>query len=113
MKFTIECEMKDRWVSPFLSMLKNIEHNGEIGHSEFVGIYSDGDGDFRPKFNTDISFAVFHPYPDNEYQMNNIKFYDADYNVSEEQYEKHLEEERLDRYNLKLERNKKLNKHKN
>ncbi len=50
MRFTIECEMKDRWVQPFLSMLKTMEYDGRAGHSELVGLYADGDGDFRPQF---------------------------------------------------------------
>ena len=31
-------------------MLDYMQHCGEIGHSSIVGFYSDGDGDFRPKF---------------------------------------------------------------
>lgn len=49
-KFTIHCEMAERWVDTFCSMLKRMEYNGSIGHSEEVTLYSDGDGDFRPKF---------------------------------------------------------------
>ena len=50
MKFTIQCEMKDRWAPHFLSMLKYMEQLGGLGSSREVGLYSDGDGDFRPKF---------------------------------------------------------------
>lgn len=49
-KFTIECEMDERWQDYFLSFLKHMEYNGLQGHSEIVGFYSDGDGDFRPRF---------------------------------------------------------------
>jgi len=49
-KFTIDCEMNERWVPHFLGMLKKMEYLGNIGSSRTVGIYSDGDGDFRPKF---------------------------------------------------------------
>ena len=49
-KFTIECEMPDRWVQPFISMLKTMEIDGKVGHSETVGMYADGDGDFQSKF---------------------------------------------------------------
>lgn len=55
MKFTIECEMKDRWVPHFLSMLRYMQQLGSMGSSRFVQIYSDGDGDFRPKFEWDSS----------------------------------------------------------
>lgn len=54
MEFTIRCKMKDRWVPYFVSMLKRMEQNGAMGHSELVGIYSDGDGDFRPCFDFNI-----------------------------------------------------------
>lgn len=47
---TIECAMEERWIPSFCAMLKWMQRNGEIGHSEYVGIYSDGDGDFRPNF---------------------------------------------------------------
>lgn len=53
MKFTVEIEMKDRWVPHFLSMLKYMENLGVLGGSRYVAFYADGDGDFRPKFNFD------------------------------------------------------------
>ena len=56
-KFTIECEMEERWINYFLSFLKELEYNGKIGHSELVGFFSDGDGDFRPTFKTDIDYT--------------------------------------------------------
>lgn len=50
-KFTIDCEIPERWVNDFCAMLKTMEYFGDLGHSGVVGIYSDGDGDFRPRFN--------------------------------------------------------------
>ena len=50
MKLNIEIEMDARWVNTFLTFLKRLEHNGDIGHSSLIGFYADGDGDFRPKF---------------------------------------------------------------
>lgn len=55
-KFVVECEMPERWVNEFCAMLKTMELYGTLGHSETVGIYSDGDGDFRPKFNIHTYF---------------------------------------------------------
>lgn len=55
MKFTIECEMSDRWVSHFLAMLRYMQTLGGLGGSRKVSIYSDGDGDFHPKFKWDAS----------------------------------------------------------
>ena len=56
-KFTIECEMPERWVNDFCSFLKHLECNGKIGHSALVGFYADGDGDFRPKFNISTEYS--------------------------------------------------------
>jgi hypothetical protein len=53
MKIIIECEMKDRWVPHFLGMLKTMWNLGNLGGSRVVAIYSDGDGDFHPKFKID------------------------------------------------------------
>ena len=39
--------------SSFLSMLKYMQHLGNIGSSRVVAFYSDGDGDFRPTFEWD------------------------------------------------------------
>lgn len=50
MKFTIDCEMKERWVPHFLAMLKYMQQLGSIGGSRMISFYSDGDGDFNPKF---------------------------------------------------------------
>lgn len=50
-KFTIECEIPERWVDDFCAMINSIQSNGILGHSSVVGIYADGDGDFRPRFN--------------------------------------------------------------
>ena len=60
-RFTIECEMNEKWVNTFCSMLKRMELDGNVGHSEMVGIYSDGDGNFRPKFN--IYYKCKHVLP--------------------------------------------------
>ncbi len=54
--FNIEVTMSERWIDNFCSMLKYMERCGNIGHSALVGFYSDGDGDFRPKFKIDTEF---------------------------------------------------------
>lgn len=51
--FTVYCQMDERWIPSFLKMLNTMQHNGDIGRSEFVGMYSDGDGDYRPRFDYD------------------------------------------------------------
>lgn len=52
----IKATMDKRWVDHFCSMLAYMEHCGNIGHSAIVGFYSDGDGDFRPKFEFDREY---------------------------------------------------------
>lgn len=55
-EFNIKVTMNKRWIDDFCSMLKWMENCGKAGHSSFVGFYSDGDGDFRPKFDIGIGF---------------------------------------------------------
>lgn len=50
LEFTVTCTMRRRWVPSFLAMLKRMAYLGSIGSSRVTGIYADGDGDFRPKF---------------------------------------------------------------
>ena len=54
-EFTIKCSMRTRWVPHFLSMLKYMQQLGGLGGSRMVSFYSDGDGDFRPKFSWDMA----------------------------------------------------------
>jgi hypothetical protein len=55
-EFDIKCKMKARWVPHFLSMLAEMESLGNIGSSRVVSIFSDGDGDFRPKFKHRVKY---------------------------------------------------------
>ena len=63
-KFTIEVEMNERWIPHFMSMLKHMQSLGNIGASRQVAIFADGDGDFRPKFSTDIEYEKVEPVRD-------------------------------------------------
>jgi hypothetical protein len=74
-KFTIECEMNERWIPHFLSMLKYMQQLGGLGSSRYTTIYSDGDGDFRPKFvfDSELLPEVKKPVVDN----NGNRTYDA------------------------------------
>ena len=60
-KFNIEVEMEERWIPYFMSFLKHMQYDGNIGHSELLGFYSDGDGDFRPKFTFSIDGETVNP----------------------------------------------------
>ena len=71
--FTVTCTMKRRWADQFLSMLAYMQACGEQGRSRQVGIYADGDGDFRPKFATDYSYTTAMPKNDN----NGDRLYDT------------------------------------
>jgi len=62
---TIKVTMRKRWIPYFLSMLKYMQYLGSVGSSRQVTIYSDGDGDFRPKFKFDVDFEEQPPIKDN------------------------------------------------
>ena len=74
-KFTIECEMEERWKDYFLSFLKTMECFGQMGHSELLGFYSDGDGDFRPKF--DFKETKYTPRASISSKEMSVNFFDA------------------------------------
>lgn len=74
-KFTVECEMEERWKDYFLSFLKTMEFFGQAGHSELLGFYSDGDGDFRPKFN--IKDTEYTPKESVVSKKTAVNFFDA------------------------------------
>lgn len=80
--FTITCTMEERWINQFMSFLKYMEGCGKQGHSCRVGFYSDGDGDFRPIFNADVSWdreeARYNAKIDREYEERD--WYDHIYN---------------------------------
>ena len=52
-KITIECTMEEGCIKYLLSFLRAIERNGELGHTETIAFYDDGDGDIRPRFLVD------------------------------------------------------------
>lgn len=41
--------LNEMYAIQFLAMLKRMETNGNLGHSEWIAFFSDGDGAFRPK----------------------------------------------------------------
>ena len=72
-EFTIKCKMEERWAPHFYAMLKHMQRLGSIGSSRNVVFYSDGDGDFRPKFDIDIEIEEAEPIKSND----GYNFYDA------------------------------------
>lgn len=84
--FTITATMDKHWVNTFCSMLKYMEHCGDIGHSSNITFYSDGDGDFRPKFNIDSPFEpngfIFESENGQRFALNSEVLFDADINRS-------------------------------
>ena len=95
-KFTISAIMEEKWVIPFLSMLDKMEENGNIGHSEMVGMYSDGEGDFRPHFKAhyEINGREYAYLPPSichitTKEVNKFTIYDAD----KETFKKHFKKE--------------------
>lgn len=72
--FTVQCEMEKRWVPQFLAMLKYMQQLGSQGSSRTVALYSDGDGDFRPKFKWESKLpSNATPF----YDVNGDRTYDA------------------------------------
>lgn len=53
--FYIRVRMRKEWTPVFLAFLKQMERYGNLGHSEIIGFMSDGDGEFRPKFEVSIN----------------------------------------------------------
>ena len=72
-EFTIKCKMRKRWVPHFYAMLKQMERYGSLGCSRTLSFYSDGDGDFRPKFEFDVEVEEADPIRDSDGDC----FYDA------------------------------------
>ena len=64
-KFTIEVEMEERWINCFMSMLNKMENLGRLGASRTVSIFADGDGDFQPKFKSDVEWEKVEPVDKN------------------------------------------------
>lgn len=50
MTCTITCKMNREWMERFLKLLDVMQEDGEIGHSETLSFFADGDGTFRPWF---------------------------------------------------------------
>lgn len=48
--FTVTCTMRRRWAAQFIGMLRKMERLGGVGASRTLQFFSDGDGDYRPKF---------------------------------------------------------------
>lgn len=76
-EFNIKVKMPERWVPHFCSFLKELETNGVVGHSAVVGIFSDGDGDFNPKFEIGTEYEPVKGYEQKE-KIRVEKVYDAD-----------------------------------
>lgn len=53
--FTVKVTMEDRWIPEFFGLLREMERLGHVGSSRHLCFYADGDGDFRPDFQTDVA----------------------------------------------------------
>lgn len=56
--FQVTCTMRKRWAPYFITMLRQMELFGYLGTSRSIKFLSDGDGDFRPKFQIDKDAAI-------------------------------------------------------
>ena len=61
MKIKIEADIPDRWVNTFCSFLKDMQMFGQIGHTDRMLFVSDGDGDFKPKFDIYADYEHITP----------------------------------------------------
>lgn len=59
--FNVECTMEERWVPYFAAFLKQMQYNGNIGHSSVLAMYADGNGDFHPSFNIQTDYYLANP----------------------------------------------------
>ena len=57
-EFSITVKMEERWIPYFQSMLMTMQQLDIRGSSRLLGFYSDGDGDFRPRFEFDIPVTM-------------------------------------------------------
>ena len=69
--------MRERWVSTFLGMLARMQYLGAIGSSRHVTIFSDGDGDFRPRFDIATEETYHGPFDEPAGQQGGHTLFDA------------------------------------
>jgi len=82
MLVVIECEIPDKYVDSFLSMLKMIETLGKNGTSAPVAFFVDGDGDCKIKFKFDrqfnqeqsLTFESINKMKDENLKLNDLSF---------------------------------------
>lgn len=74
----ITVEIPERWKDSFLSFLKELGRNGNIGHSEVLGFFCDGDGDFRAKFDFDIEYKKVNPSINKPERIDCRKYFGAE-----------------------------------
>ena len=68
-EFDVHCKMNRAWANEFMSMLKLMQSFGELGTSRHIDIYSDGDGDFRPKFEIDREYKKTDGFWSKDYKQ--------------------------------------------
>ena len=59
--FTLTLTMRKRWAPQFMAMLQRMKELGNMGSSRHVTLFADGDGDFRPTFESDTVFPIVQP----------------------------------------------------
>lgn len=76
-EITIRVTMRSRWVPVFLAMLKRMQVLGAQGSSRTLAFFSDGDGDFRPRFNWDPKLPSGHEPIEITNPIGQTTFFDA------------------------------------
>ena len=75
--FNVKCTMPKVWASHFQSFLKRMEWYGKLGHSGQIAFYSDGDGNYRPKFKFSKEFEEVDGIPSYRIESKAEELFDA------------------------------------
>lgn len=75
--FNVKCTMPKVWASHFQSFLKRMEEYGNIGHSGQLAFYSDGGGNYRPKFKFSTEFERVDGHPSSRINSKAEELFDA------------------------------------
>lgn len=79
-KVLIECTIEESELDKLLSLLRRMQYDGNIGHSETCSIFVDGDGMFRPRFNILNNRKLNHDFRGLTYLSKYDEFVECDWN---------------------------------
>jgi hypothetical protein len=74
----ITATMNRRWMPQFVALLKTMQQYGELGHSDNLTFFADGDGDFKPKFEIKSKEEIEKVEPIVQVLTTKCAYFDAD-----------------------------------